>query len=134
MTLDRDSVHFEMLGRAARLRAASSDDVDVAARLMEAAIKNERRARRLRQVERTRRSRLLSGKLLLRKFALRLAADSAGAVPLPRLANSSGRPSVTPHGQVSPIVSLENCGWYEVATARPAMTFGFLASKSEKVT
>lgn len=47
----RDAIYFEQLARVARLKAAESADADVARRLREAAIKYERRARRLRRTE-----------------------------------------------------------------------------------
>lgn len=45
----RDAIYYEQLARMARLKAAASEDGDVARRLREAAIKYERQARRLRR-------------------------------------------------------------------------------------
>jgi hypothetical protein len=45
----RDATYYELLARVARLKANASGDKDVALRLREAAIKNERKARQLRR-------------------------------------------------------------------------------------
>lgn len=47
----RDAVYYMQLARAARLKADSTDDADLALRLREAAIKNERKARQIRRRE-----------------------------------------------------------------------------------
>jgi hypothetical protein len=46
----RDATHYEQLARAARLKANASGDKDIALRLREAAIKNERKARQMRRI------------------------------------------------------------------------------------
>jgi hypothetical protein len=43
----RDSIYYLQLARVARLKADATDDADLARRLREAAIKNERKARQL---------------------------------------------------------------------------------------
>lgn len=45
----RDAIYYEQLARVARLKADASDDPFLARRLREAAIRNERLARRLRR-------------------------------------------------------------------------------------
>ena len=45
----RDATYYEQLARVARMKATTSEDKDVALRLREAAIKNERKARQLRR-------------------------------------------------------------------------------------
>lgn len=47
----RDSVYFQQLARFARMKAAETDDEDLARRLKEAAIKHERMARKLKAEE-----------------------------------------------------------------------------------
>lgn len=47
----RDAIYYEQLARVARLKADASDDPFLARRLREAAIRNERLARRLRREE-----------------------------------------------------------------------------------
>ncbi len=47
----RDAIYYEQLARVARLKADASDDPFLARRLREAAILNERLARRLRREE-----------------------------------------------------------------------------------
>jgi hypothetical protein len=46
----RDATYFEQLARVARLKAKDSPDKDLALRLREAAIKNERKARQMRRL------------------------------------------------------------------------------------
>lgn len=46
----RDAIYYDQLARIARLKAAASDDADIARRLREAAIRHERQARRLRRI------------------------------------------------------------------------------------
>ncbi len=43
----RDSIYYIQLARVARMKADATDDPDLARRLREAAIKNERKARQL---------------------------------------------------------------------------------------
>jgi hypothetical protein len=43
----RDAVYYLQLARVARLKADATDDADLARRLREAAIRNERKARQL---------------------------------------------------------------------------------------
>ncbi len=45
----RDAIYFEQLARVARMKADASDDPDLARRLREAAVMNERKARQLRR-------------------------------------------------------------------------------------
>lgn len=47
----RDAIYYEQLARVARLKAAATDDPFLALRLREAAVKNERMARKLRRDE-----------------------------------------------------------------------------------
>jgi hypothetical protein len=47
----RDAVYYIQLARAARLKADSTDDADLALRLREAAVRNERKARQMRRRE-----------------------------------------------------------------------------------
>jgi hypothetical protein len=47
----RDSVYFQQLARVARMKAAGTNDPDLARRLKEAAIKHERTARKLKADE-----------------------------------------------------------------------------------
>jgi hypothetical protein len=43
----RDAIYYLQLARVARLKADATDDADLARRLREAAVKNERKARKL---------------------------------------------------------------------------------------
>ena len=43
----RDAIYYLQLARVARMKADTTDDADLARRLREAAVKNERKARRL---------------------------------------------------------------------------------------
>lgn len=43
----RDAIYYMQLARAARLKAAATDDVELSLRLREAAIRHERKARQL---------------------------------------------------------------------------------------
>ena len=63
----RDSIYSEQLARIARANAAATTDRDVALRLKEAAIKHERKARKLRRLEEKR----PSAEPLLRKRSLK---------------------------------------------------------------
>lgn len=56
MEESRDSIYYLQLARVARLKADATDDADLARRLREAAIRHERKARRLANAENTQRS------------------------------------------------------------------------------
>lgn len=43
----RDHVYYMQLARVARIKAAATEDADLARRLREAAVKNERKARQI---------------------------------------------------------------------------------------
>lgn len=47
----RDSIYYLQLARVARLKADATDDPDLARRLREAAVINERKARQLKQAD-----------------------------------------------------------------------------------
>ncbi len=47
----RDAIYYEQLARVARMKADASDDPFLALRLREAAVKHERKARKLRREE-----------------------------------------------------------------------------------
>jgi len=47
MEESRDSIYYLQLARVARLKADAADDADLARRLREAAIRHERKARKL---------------------------------------------------------------------------------------
>lgn len=47
----RDHLYYMQLARVARLKAAATEDADLARRLREAAIKNERKARQINRRE-----------------------------------------------------------------------------------
>ena len=47
----RDSIYYEQLARVARLKAHATDDPFLALRLREAAVKHERKARKLKRAE-----------------------------------------------------------------------------------
>ena len=57
MTMEelRDAVYYLQLARVARLKAAATDDPDLSRRLREAAIRHERKARRMQAAEEARR-------------------------------------------------------------------------------